>query len=104
MFCDNTELKLFPVIVTCVFIGPLAGVNEVITGAPGKRILKPLAMAVPLGVVTTISPDRPPPITAEMLLFELTVNEAAANPPKVTELVRTKPLPVIVMVLLGPTL
>ena len=86
-------LKLVPVIVIDAPVPPLAGVNEVIVGI-GINV-NPLLDAVPPGVVTLTLPDAPVPTTAVILVAELTVNEEAATPPKLTTVAPLKLVPVI---------
>ena len=49
-------VKLVPVIVTVVFVGPLAGVKLVIVGALAVTVKLLALVAVPFGVVTPIGP------------------------------------------------
>ena len=87
-------MKLVPVIVIDVPAPPLAGVNEVIVGT-GINV-NPANDTIPPGVVTLTLPDAPVPTTAVMLVDELTVNEIAATPPKLTAVAPIKLVPVIV--------
>ena len=89
-------VKCAPVKVT-VLPGPAAsGVNDVRMGA-GKKV-NPAAIPAATGVVTEISPLAPVPTTAEILVEDLTVNEAASTPPKLTLVAPFKLVPVIVTV------
>ena len=82
-------VKLVPLIVTDVPAPPLDGVNDVIVGI-GINV-KPEIDAVPPGVVTLTLPDAPAPTTrSHALLTELTVNEEAATPPKLTAVTLTE--------------
>ena len=87
--------KLVPIIVIDMPDAPLTGLNDVIVGAGMK--VNPANVVVPPGVVTLILPDAPLPTMAVMLVAELTVNEVAAIPPKLTEVVPVKLVPVIVI-------
>lgn len=53
---------------------------------------------MPPGVVTLTLPDAPAPTTAEILVAELTINDCAGIPPKVTIVAPVKFVPVIVIV------
>ena len=70
--------------------------KEVIVGE-GINV-KPVIDAVPPGVITLTLPDAPAPITAVILVTELTVNDVAAIPPKLTEVAPVKFVPIMVMV------
>ena len=59
--------------------------------------VNPARVAVPPGVVTLTFPDAPVPTTAVMLVAELTVNDVAAVPPKLTAVAPVKFVPVIVI-------
>jgi hypothetical protein len=89
--------KLVPVIVTAVPVPPLAGVKEVNVGGGKNANVKPANVAVPPGVVTPILPVAPVPTRAVMLVDELTVNEEAATPPKLTAVAPVKLVPTIVI-------
>jgi hypothetical protein len=54
--------------------------------------------AVPLGVLTLITPLEPLPTTASISVLELTSNEAADVPPKLTAVAPLRLVPVIVTV------
>jgi len=88
-------VKFVPVIVIAVPSAPLDGLNEVIVGR--EINVKPGNVAVPPEVVTLILPVAPVPTTAVMLVAELTVNEEAATPPKVTDVAPARLAPVIVI-------
>ena len=60
--------------------------------------MNPVRAAVPPEVVIPISPVEPVPTTAVAMVEESTVNEAAADPPKVTALMSDRLLPLIVTV------
>jgi hypothetical protein len=76
-------LKLVPLIVTWVPEAAEVDVNEDIVGAGIK--VKPARFAVPPAVVTDRFPLVPAPTVTVILVGELTVNEVAAVPPKLTE-------------------
>jgi hypothetical protein len=88
-------VKLVPVIVIVAPEAPDVGVNEEMVGAV---IVKPVLVAVPPGVVTDALPDVPLPTTAVIWVELLTVNDAAAVPPKLTAVAPVKLVPVIVTV------
>ena len=87
-------VKFVPVIVIDVPVPPLVGVNAVTVG--GGTNVNPANDAVPPGVVTFTFPVAPIPTTAVILVAELTVNEVAATPPKLTAVAPVKFVPVIV--------
>lgn len=89
-------VKSVPVMVMDAPVPPLVGVKEVIVGA-GINV-NPANVAVPPGVVMLTLPDAPAPIVAVILVGELTVNEVAATPPKLTAVAPVKFVPVIVTV------
>ena len=60
--------------------------------------------AEPPGVFTTIAPDAPEPIVAEILVEEITVNDVDGRPPKVTAVAPVKPVPVIFIIIPGPAI
>jgi hypothetical protein len=66
--------------------------------------VKPAIDAVPPGVVTLTLPDEPVPTTAVILVAELTVNDVAATPPKLTAVAPVKLVPVIVIEVPVPAL
>ena len=84
--------KWLPVMETNVPAGPVVGVNEVMTG--GGKNVNPDLDAVPYKVVTVTSPEAPAPTMAVMVVPELTVNDVAATPPKVTDVAPVKFFPV----------
>jgi arylamine N-acetyltransferase len=87
-------VKLRPVIVTPVPIGPLDGATEVMVGA--GMTANELPVPVPLGVVTEIAPDVAPAGTvAEICVSELTVKVIAAVPWNDTAVAPVKLRPVI---------
>jgi len=94
-FTSVVPVKFVPVIVIAVPIAPLDGLNEVIVG--GEINVKPANVAVPPGVVTLTLPAAPMPTTAVILVPELTVNEEAATPPKLTAVAPAKFVPDIVI-------
>jgi hypothetical protein len=55
-------------------------------------------VAMPPGVVRLILPVEPPPTTASISVLELTANEAADVPPKLTPVAPLRLVPVIVTV------
>ena len=89
-------VKLVPVIVIKAAVPPLVGVKDVIVGA-GINV-NPASVAVPPAVVTLTLPDAPVPTTAVILVAELTVNDVAAIPPKLTAVAPVRLVPVIVTV------
>lgn len=89
-------IKLVPVIVTIVPFPALTGVNEVIVGARTNE--KPDFDAIPPGVVTLTLPLLPAPTVAVIPVEEVTVNELATVPPKLTVDAFVKLLPVMVIV------
>lgn len=93
---DCTLVKLEPVMVTMPPLVAAAGLKELMTGAGMK--VNPLAVSDPPGVVTIRSPDAPVPITAAMLVAELTVKDPAFTPPKRTAVAPVNPVPEIVNV------
>jgi hypothetical protein len=92
-----TLVKLSPVIDTCVPIGPLVGVTELMIG-PGDAhvtVNGDELVAVPLAVCTEMGPVVASfGTSAVMLVGELTVNDPAA-PLNATRLTPMKPVPVI---------
>jgi hypothetical protein len=60
--------------------------------------VNPLFEAVSAWLITDMSPDAPLPITAVMLVDDVTLNEAAGFPPKLTDEVLNKLFPVMVTV------
>jgi hypothetical protein len=93
-------VKLVPVMVTVVLHGPAdAGVKEVMVGKGTVRYVNPANVATqPPTPVTETVPLAPAPTTEEMLVAELTVNEVAGVPPKLTAVAPVKFVPVIVTV------
>ena len=86
-------VKFVPVKVTVCPLPADVGLNEVMTGS-GINLNPPLEIA-PLAVVTLIFPDAPEATTAVIFVGLTTVNEAAAIPPKTTEVVPVKLVPII---------
>lgn len=79
------------------------GVNEVIVGA-GTHV-KPEAVAIPPGVVTTTLPEAPLLPTFIVIVVELTtVRLVPATPPNVTDVAPVNPVPVRVTAMPGPAL
>src|SRR4051812_5677080 len=78
---------------------PEKGVKSLTTGGIPKA--KPSCTAVPDVLVTRTCPLDPLPTTAVMLVGELTVNELAGTPPKLTSLTPEKLFPVIVIIVPG---
>ena len=101
-FTTVAPVKFVPVIVIDVPAPPLVGVNEVIVG-PGINV-NPANDAIPPGVVTLTFPDAPVPTIAVMLVDELTINDEAATPPKLTAVAPVKFVPVIVIDVVVPPL
>jgi hypothetical protein len=97
-----TSARPVPVIVTLVppAIGPEAGLTEVIAGGMTWNVNRSAVLVadVPLAVVTVMS-QAPPACTGAIAVIdvmELTVNDAAATPPKATPVAPVKFVPVIV--------
>jgi len=86
-------VKFVPVITTDKPLPELVGVKEVMVGA---AIVNPVLVAVPPGVVTLTLPLVPEPTTAVIWVDELTVNELAAVPPKLTAVAPVRFVPVMV--------
>ena len=95
-------VRLVPVIVTIVPLGPLMGVKLVIVGTVTVKLL--VLVAVPFAVVTATRPVAALAGTvAVMLVDELTVKLVAATPLKFTLVAPVKLVPVIVTIVpLGP--
>lgn len=87
-------VKFVPVIVIVCPVTALVGVKEEILLSGIK--VKPPREAVPIGVVTVTIPEDPLDTTAVIVVADITVNEVAAVPPKVTEVAPVKFVPVIV--------
>src|ERR1700710_612076 len=64
--------------------------------AGGATKVKPVAAVVPPALVTDTEPDAPEPTLATMVLSEITTNDAAGAPPKLTDIVPVKLVPFIV--------
>jgi hypothetical protein len=82
-----------------VTISPLlaaVGVNWVIVG--GTRKTNPALVALPPGVLTETSPVAPVPITANIVVAFITLNELAAEPPNLTDVAPVKFVPDMVTV------
>ena len=88
-------LNPLPVIVMFAPAGARSGVNEMIFWGPIKEKLGDVA--IPPGPVTSKFPLPPDPTTAFIELGEVTVNEFADKPPKLTALTPVKFVPVIVI-------
>lgn len=93
-------VKFVPFIVTVVPAFALVGLKEFIVGA-GINV-NPASVAVPPSVVTLTFPDAPVATTAVRLVGELTVNEVAGIPPKLTDVAPVKLFPVSVTVVPAP--
>ena len=87
-------VKLEPVMVTRVPAGPDVGLKELMIG--GVRYVNPARVPVPCGLVTATLPVAPVPTTAVILEAELTTNDAAGVPPKLTAVAPVKLLPLMV--------
>ena len=96
MLFAGTVLKLAPEIATVVPIAPEVGLKEVITG--NGIYVNPARDAVPPGVVMLTLPDAPEAIMAVMPVSETTVNDKAAESPKLTAVAPVKLVPLIVIV------
>ena len=92
-------MKLVPVMVTVLPLGPEVGVNEVIVGA-AAYVNAPASVAVPPAVVTLTltAPAGLAGVVAVIWVAELTVKLVAAVTPKLTALAPVKLVPVIVTV------
>jgi hypothetical protein len=88
-------LRLVPVIVTVVYIGPEEGVNEVIVGA-GITVKLVLLYAVPSEVVTDICPVVAPAITVPTNCVPELETTLAVTPPIVKAVGLLRLVPVIV--------
>lgn len=96
------DMKLLPVMVTVEPVVALAGVKETMVG---KGInVNPPNVAVPPGVVTATLPEVPLATTAEILLADTTVKDAADVPPNVTAVAPVKLLPLMITALPLPAL
>ena len=93
-------VKFVPVMVIVESVPPLVGVKELMvgTGTTGAIYVNPTTVSFPLGVATTTYPEAPVPTTALIVEAFTTVKEAAAVPPKVTEVAPVKLLPEMVTV------
>ena len=58
--------------------------------------VKPVAAVVPPALVTDIDPDAPDPTVATIVLSEIITNDAAGEPPKLTDVVPVKLAPFMV--------
>ena len=96
-FTAVAPVKLVPVIVTDVPTGPLAGVNEVIVGAPVTVTVKLVALvAVPPAVVMEMGPVVAPVGTVAVMCVALvTVKVVAEIPLNFTDVAPVNPVPVI---------
>jgi hypothetical protein len=88
--------KFAPLIFT-VMPGPALAGEKPETIGPVK--VKPVFVAVPSGVVTLTAPEEPEATTAEIEVGEITENELAGTPPKLTAVAPDKLAPVMVTVL-----
>jgi len=93
---EVAPVKLVPVMVTTPPAPTETGVNELIEGG-GKKV-NPAKVPVPEEFVTLTEPEDPLETVAVILVLLLTVNEAAAAPPKLTAVAPVKLVPVIDMV------
>lgn len=99
-FTVTVPVKSSPVMTTEVPTGPSAGVKDTIVGAHCVTVKFVALVPVPLGPVTAILPVvAPVGTTAVMRVAELTVNDDAATPLKVTPVAPVKPVPVRVTLL-----
>ena len=87
--------KLEPVMVTAVPARALVGVKEVTTGG-GMKVKFVAEVPVPSESDTVMAPDAPVPTVATSVVSFITVNVAAAAPPKFTALAPVKSLPEMV--------
>ncbi|MNT69827.1 hypothetical protein D3C72_2081690 [compost metagenome] len=88
--------RLEPFIETDVPEPPDEGVNEYITG--GGKNVKPAIFAVPLGPEIFTLPLLPVPTVAVIIVGETTEKDVALTPPKFTDCMPVKLLPVMVTV------
>jgi hypothetical protein len=88
---ELTSDKLEPLIVIIVPLVPVNGVKEVIFGTA----VQPFKLAAPPGVVTFIAPEPLEGAVAVMVVGDTTIN-AAGIPAKLTVVVLSKLVPVIV--------
>ena len=90
----NGKAKVESVVTFEIFaILPIVGFNGVVL-----PYTKPLAVAVPPGVITEIVPVDPVPTTAVIVVLLTTVKDIAEVPPKDTEVALVKLVPVMVTV------
>jgi hypothetical protein len=90
-----TPVKFLPIMVILVPSTATAGEKELIAGS-GMNV-NPLFNEVPASLITDTSPVVPASTRAIMVSGDTTVNEAAGVPPKLTELVPAKFVPVMVI-------
>lgn len=87
--------KRVPLMSTACPACAVPGKKEVMVGAGLGVKVNPPSMAVPPGVATDTLPVAPTPTTAVIRVAEFTTNEAAAVPPKRTDVAPVKFVPVI---------
>lgn len=92
-----TEVAPSKSVPVMVMVAPVPPVEVKVDRTGGSINVKPVPVAVPPGVVTDTLPDAPKPTTAVILVGEITLNELAAVPPKLTAEVPVKPVPVMVI-------
>jgi len=93
---EVAPVKFVPVIVIVAPVVAEIGLKDEIVGA-GINV-NPVFVAVPAGVVTLTFPDAPEPTTAVIVVELTTANDAAATPPKLTEVAPLRFVPVTVTV------
>jgi hypothetical protein len=94
--------RFVPVMLTKVPTEPEEGENEVMVGfAPALKV-NPPRLPVPPGLVIETDPEVPAPTIAVMVVLLMILNEAAAEPPKFTEVAVEKLLPVMVTLVPDP--
>jgi len=80
-----TPLKLVPVMVTTISVGPLLGVNAVIVGGGGMTVKFVVLVAVPPGVITLIGPLVEPDCTLAVIVVAFTGVKIDAVPLNLTD-------------------
>src|SRR6185369_2009059 len=81
--------------VTTSPVLPADGLTEAIIGSVVLNV-NPSRLPGPIGVVTVIAPDVPEATTAVITDGDITANEAAGVPPKLTDVAPVKFNPLIV--------
>ena len=94
--------RFVPVMVTKVPTEPEEGENEVMVGVAPALKVNPPRPPVPPGLVIETDPEVPAPTIAVMVVLLMILNEAAAEPPKFTEVAAEKLVPVMVTLVPDP--